>query len=184
MRAIGIILTYLSWMILLFGLFVLFGGHWGLTVACVVLAGIVAVIGYKLPGGAENPEIYAGLDLFGLVAYAVKSANARIAFHSLRSQDELVERLQNQGLSVSDGSGVREQIRKLIVQDRRVFDACRDLMVIQTVYGGREHFWDGNGNPKTAQWFLQAEIIVDIQSNSHALIDRLFQVTRKEKVSG
>lgn len=180
MGTIGKALHALACIALLSGLVVLAKGHWVQTIACFVVAGISAVAGYKLSGGAENPEIYADLDLFGLVAYAVTSANARIGFHGMRSQEELVNRLREKGLAITDASGLRDQIRSMILKDRDAYDACRDLIVIQTVHGGREHFWDGHGNPKPVAWFNQAEIIVDVRSTSEKLIQRLFQVTRRE----
>ncbi len=182
MRRLGNALLPLSFIVVLLGLFLLLGGRWELTIGCIVVAGILAVAGYRLAGGAENPELYAERDLCGLVAYAVKSGNGRIGFHSLRSEDDLVERLRRQGLPISVRAPLRQQIREFLVEDRRAFDACRDVMVIQMVHGGREHFWDGNGTRKTAHWFNQAEIIVDIQSDTEALVQRLFELTEGEEL--
>jgi hypothetical protein len=164
-----------SLVLLLIGLGVLLGGHWILTIVCVVISTVAAFLGYKLSGGRENPALYADLDLFGLVAYAVRSANGRIGFHSMRNQEEVAAALQAAGFS-PNSIDIRNQVRELITKDRHAFDACRHLMVIQTVHGGQEHFWNGFGDPQPAQWFLQAEIIIDVHSTTDALITRLFDV--------
>ena len=166
--------------LLLFGMLLFFGGHWVLAIIFFVVAIIIAIISYKISGGAENPEIYEEKDIFDLIKYAVKSSNARVGFHSLRSQKEILTRLQNGGILVSESSDVRKQIRKLIVTDRTTFELCRDLIVIQTLYKVHEYFWDGYGNPKTVNWFNQAEIIIDIQSGSLALVQRLFELMKQK----
>lgn len=168
-----------SFVLLLFGIAVLLGGHWFLTVACVVASTAAAFVSYRLSGGRQNPQIYADLDLFRLIGYAVQSGNARIGFHSLRTQDGIASALQSVGFPLST-KDIRQEIRRLIVKDRRAFDACRDLMVIQTVHGGREHFWNGFGELKPVQWFNEAEIIIDIQSSATAVINRLFELVNQE----
>lgn len=175
MNKIAKVITKVSYLVIIAGIIVLLGGHWVITLVCLVVAGIMNVVGYRMAGGAENAELYAGLDLPGLVGYAVTSGNARIGFHSLGSQETLVERMCNHGVNISAGN-VREEIRRAVVKDRGAFEACRDLMVIQTVRGGREHFWDGFGTPKPVQWFHEAEIIIDFQPSTDALARRLFEV--------
>lgn len=164
-----------SFLLLVLGIGVFFSGRWVLTIACVAMSTAAAFLSYKLSGGRENPQLYANLDLFGLVAHAAHSGSARIGFHSLRSQDEIVSRMEAVGLALSSEDR-RQHIRTLIVKDRRAFNSCRDLMVIQTVHGGREHFWDGFGNRKPLRFFHEAEIIIDINSTTQALINRLLEL--------
>jgi hypothetical protein len=167
-----------SIVLLLVGLGVLIAGHRFAAIVSVVLAIGSAFLGYKLSGGAENPALYADLDLFGFVAYAVRSANARIGFHSLRDQRQVAAALQTAGFALRTND-VRSEVRELLTKDRRAFDACRHLMVIQIVHGGKQHFWNGFGEPQPAQWFLQAEIIIDVRSTPSALSSRLFELVGK-----
>jgi len=169
----------LSFILLLIGVGVLVGGHWLIAIVCIVVGITAGFVGYKLSGGRENPQLYSNLDLFGLVDYAVRSGNARIGFHSMRNQESIISVLQTAGISFPS-TDIRQEIRKLITKDRRAFEACRDLMVIQTVHGGREYFWNGFGEPKPVQWFHEAEIIIDIQSNTKALINRLFELVSQD----
>lgn len=168
-----------SFIFLVLGIGVFFAGHWLLSIACVATSIGTGFVSYKLSGARENPQLYAKLDLFGVVAYGVQSANARIGFHSPRSQDEIVRRLEAVGFPLSSRD-VRQEIRRLIVKYRRAFDACRDLMVIQAVHGGRQLFWDGFGNSKPVEWFYEAQIIIDIQSTTQALINRLLELVGDE----
>jgi len=176
------VLGGVSLVFLLFGLGALIGGHWFLAIICVLLAIGSAFSGYKLSGAAENPALYADLDLFAFVSYAVRSANARIGFHSMRNQEKVAAALRAAGFSLK-ANDIRSQVRKLVTTDTNAFDVCRHLMAIQTVHGGRQHIWNGFGDPQPAQWFLQAEIIIDVRSTPHALIARLFELVGN-KING
>ncbi len=169
-----------SSILLLIGVSVLIAGHWLIAMVCIVVGITAEFVGYKLSGGRENPRLYSDLDLFGLVDYAVRSGNAKIGFHSMHNRENIISVLQMAGISFPS-TNIRQGIRILITKDRRAFEACRDLIAIQTVHGGREYFWNGVGEPKPVQWFLEAEIIINIQSNTKALINRLFELVTQEK---
>lgn len=171
----------ISFLFLIFCGLMLLGGHWLLAVIFVTVSVVTAFAGYKLSGGRKNPVLYSDLDLFGLIGYAMRSANAKIGFHSLRSQEKVINTLEHAGFPVSSAQDVRQEIRNVIAKDRRAFETCRGMIVIQCIHGGREHFWDGYGHRKTTRWFHQAEIIIDIQSSVQALIARLMELTQQSE---
>jgi hypothetical protein len=52
---------------------------------------------------------------------------------------------------------------------------------IDCVRDGREYFWDGFCQPKTSEWFSEAEIIISFEARcTTALLDRLFELIQEE----
>lgn len=143
---------------------------WKIAILWFVLSGITGYIAYRLAGGRKNPTIWKDKDLYELLKYAALSGQARIGFHSLRDQSLLLVKLESIGIKKELSEDTRQFIRDKVVMDRRVFDICRDNMIIQMIHKGKEWFWDGYGKRKTVQYFHEAEIIFDLKSS----IDYIF----------
>lgn len=147
-----------------------------LAVIAIIIAVFSALIGYRLSGSSENLALYSDFDLFDLIAYSVNSGNAKIGFHSTRSQDRVIAALENISISIDLENDPRQEIRTHLTKERRAFDVCRKMMAIQFIHGGKEHFFNGFGQRKTVQFFHEAEIIIDIQSKTKAIITRLMEI--------
>jgi hypothetical protein len=153
----------------------LFRGHWIAFIFLVLFATLLDLFAYKITGGRENSSLYSDFDLFELIAYAHKSANLQIGFHSSRNQDEIIKALDNAGCRVTYENR-RALIRKRITHEREAFNACRQLIVIQIFYNNTLLYWDGFGIPKPPSWFLEAEIILNLNTDTKAVEKRFLEL--------
>ena len=138
---------------------------WRIAILWFILSFITGYIAYRLAGGRQNPTIWKDKDLYDLLKHTALSGKARIGFHTLRDQKLLLNKLESIGLRKGPSEDVRQFIRDKIVVNRRAFDICRDNIIIQMIHSGKEWFWDGYGNKRTAQYFHEAEIIFDFKSS-------------------
>ena len=154
---------------LVFGITRLIALNWVLAISGIVLHIAMVYISYRLASGRRNPVIWEGRDLYDLL-HAMMPNKLRIGFHSSRDQRPLLDRLESVGIVKAPYEDSRSFIRDKVLMDRRAFDICRDYIIAQTVYNGKEHFWDGYGNRRTAQYFHEAEIIFSIDPSVGSIL--------------
>ncbi|MBN2272059.1 MAG: hypothetical protein JXN61_15705 [Sedimentisphaerales bacterium] len=153
---------------------------WEGTVACAIAWLCTAYLSYRLAGGRYNPIIWEGKSLFGLLKNAFESGEARIGFHSLRDQRNLLTELSSAGIRKGAFKDTRQFLREEITNDPPAFEICRDFIVFQMIHQGREMFWNGYGKEKDVQFFYEAEIIVDLKSSTYCMFrDVLEGLTEK-----
>jgi len=138
---------------------------WEIAILWFVLSLITSYIAYRLAAGRRNPSLWKDKNLYDLLKHVALSGQARISFHSLRDQKVLLDKLDSIGVKKRALEDVRKFIREKIINDRKVFNVLQDDIIIQMIHNGKEWFWDGYGNKKTAQYFHEAEIIFDIKSS-------------------
>jgi hypothetical protein len=151
------------------------------AVFSLLLSAVFGVISYVLAGGAANPEIYADMDLYSLVRYAVRSGNARVGFPKFKNQDTVLAMLQAAGISVSPRGDRRRRLRTILIANPLAFAACLDVMFIECMHGEHEYLWDGRFHPKTSGWFIDAEILINFRDSPRFLVDRLIQLEIAER---
>lgn len=155
------------------GVALLLFGKWTFSLTLIATGILLSYIALKKAGGEKNPALYEDKDLFDLISYGVKCSQVKIGFHSTRDQSEVVRKLSNAGYKIKKGD-VRNQIRRLIVSDKRAFSACRELIIIQTFVDLKETSCDGFGNQTGARFFLEAEVIFNTSDSEvpfkHALL--------------
>ena len=171
-KALGLI----SFLLLIFGAFQLITLRWIPGIPGVVLSIITAFISYRLAGGWRNPAIWKDKDLYDLLKYLVINVRkAKIGFHSFRDQKPLLVKLESIGVMEKPSEDIRQFIRNKIITDREAFDACRDYIIVETVYDDKEYFWDGYGNRKAAQYFHESEIIFNIDPSVSSILVGLLE---------
>lgn len=166
---------FASFVLLIFGVLQLITLNWILGVLGVVLSIVTAFIGYRLTGERRNPAIWRDKDLYDLLKHAALSGQARIGLHSLRDHKVLLDKLESIGIRKRPSENVRQFIREKVVRDRRAFDILRDDIIIQIIHNGKEWFWDGYGNKRTAQYFHKAEIIFDLKQSLYYIFSEVFE---------
>jgi hypothetical protein len=93
---------------------------WEVTVACAIAWLCTAVLAYRLAGGRRNPFIWEDLSLFELLKYAWESGDARIGFHSLRDQKNLLTDLSSAGIKKGPFKDTRQFLRGKITDRKSV----------------------------------------------------------------
>lgn len=171
---------FISFVLLIFSVFQLITSNWALGIFGIVLSIATAYIGYRFAGGRRNPAIWKGKDLYDLIKHVSMSGQAKIGFHSLRDQSLLLTKLESIGIKKKPFEDIRQFIRDKVIMDRRAFDICRDNIIIQMIHDGKEWFWDGYGNKKTAQYFHEAEIIFDLKSSVDYIFSEVLEGLKTE----
>lgn len=173
-------LFILHWSLLIFAVFLFIIGRWKLGIPTIGIALLFAYISYRLAGGRRNPAIWKDEDLYDLLRHVALSGQAKIGFHSLRGQNLLLAKLESIGIRKKPSQDTRQFIRDKVVKERRAFDICRDDIIIQMIHNGKEWFWDGYGNKKTAQYFHKAEIIFDLKSSANYIFSEALEGLKGE----
>jgi len=148
---------------------------WESTVACAVAWLCTLYLSYRLAGGQRNPVIWEDKSLFEMLKNAFESGEAKIGFHSLRDQKNLLADLSSAGIKKGLFKDTRQFLREKITNDPHAFHICRDYIVFQMIHQGREMFWNGYGKQKNAQYFHEAEIIVDLKSSAYSIFRNVFE---------
>jgi hypothetical protein len=139
-------------------------------------AGIITgYVSYRLDVGRRNPAIWKDKDIPSLLRHAALSGCAKIGFHSLRGQNSLLTQLESVGITKQPSEDIRDFLREKVVNDRKAFETLRGHIMIEMIHNGKQWFWDGHGNRKTAQFFHEAEIIVDLKSTADYMFSHVLE---------
>jgi len=160
---------------------------WKIAILLFIPSVITGYIAYRLAGGKRNPAIWKDKALYDLLKHAFLIGEARIGFHEFRDQSILLSKMESIGVKNESSESPSQFIRDKIVMDRKVFDICRDDIIIQMIHKGKVWFWDGYGKKRTAQHFHRAEIIFDLKSSSDYIFSEVLEGiktddTREEKI--
>lgn len=148
---------------------------WESTVAFAIAWLCTSYLSYRLAGGRHNPVIWEDKSLFELLKNAFESREAKIGFHSLRDQKNLLEDLSSAEIKKGPLKDTRQFLREKITNDPKAFQICRDYIIFQMIHQGKLMFWDGYGNEKDTQCFHNAEIVVDLKSTAYHMFKNVFE---------
>jgi len=120
-------------------------------------------------------------DLYRALKDAVLSGKARIGFHRFRNQQVLLDKLSLIGIKKKFLQNTCNFIQEQIVANPQALDVLRGEICIQMIHKGREWFWDGYGNRKTAQYFHETEIIFDLESSAYSMFSEVLEGLKEDE---
>lgn len=62
-----------------------------------------------------------------------------------------------------------------ITNDPHAFQICQDYITFEMVHESKQPFWDGYGKQRDAQYFHEAEIIVDLKSSVYSMFKNVLE---------
>jgi len=119
-------------------------------------------------------------DIYDLIRDMMSSGEIKIGFHRFRNQIPLLNRLRSIGIKKRFYENTRQFVRRKITDSRSAFDVCRDLIIVQTIHSGREHFWDGHGNIRPRRDWHEADIIINVSPSIGSIFIDTFGASELE----
>lgn len=156
---------------------------WEIVILLFVVGVVTAYVAYRFAGGSKNPAIWKDMSLYELLKYLVLSGQARVGLHRFRDQGLLLTHLESVGIQKGPAEDVGNFVRNKIIKDRKAFNILQKDIVIKMIHNGEERFWDGYGKKQPAQFFIKAEIILDVRSEAHYMLSEVLEglVTKTQK---